>query len=282
MQFYAFNEKKLPIHAKDAQKNFNYTCIECQTRVRVRGGCHRQLHFYHLVAERSCHLHKKGMIHLHLQEYLACLLPKNDCRLEYRFAEINRIADVAWLSKKIIFEIQCSPISNQEIYQRNQDYQSLGWQVVWILHDQRYNQKILHPAEYALSHHPHYFSNMNTLGEGIIYDQFESIEKGRRLFKAGKFPVNVLKIMPFTPSFSKKANLKQCQKRLKSWPLRCEGDLFDHIETTYYQQAVDFEKAYLFSKYKNSLRSLAHNLVNSCILHPYQVLFRYILEKACR
>ena len=184
--------------------------------------------------------------------------------------------------KKIIFEIQCSSISNQEIYQRNQDYQSVGWQVVWILHDQRYNQKFLHPAEYALSNHPHYFSNMNALGEGIIYDQFESIEEGRRLFKAGKFPVNVLKIMPFNPSFSKKVNLKQCQKRLKSWPLGFEGDLFDHIETTYYQQAVDFEKAYLFSKYKNSLRSLGHNFVNSCILHPYKVLFRYILEKACR
>jgi len=282
MQFYAFDENKQPIHAIHAKKNFNYTCIECQTRVRVRGGVHRQLHFYHLDAKRSCHLHGKGMSHLQLQNHLRTLLPKNQCFLEYRFPSVNRIADVAWVTEKIIFEIQCSPISCKEIRQRNHDYQSLGWNVVWILHDQRYNQQFLHPAEYALQDHVHYFSNMDANGKGVIYDQFDTIEKGLRIFKMEKLAVNLVELKFFKPTSPPKLDLLFCQKRLKKWPFYFEGDLCDSVSSEYYQQAVAFERSYRRRQIKHSLASIVKKTIKRLILDPYRVTLRYLLEKACR
>ena len=49
-----------------------------------------------------------------------------------------------------MFEIQCSPITAREIEERNSDYQSLGYQVIWILHDSLYNKGRLTAAEYFL------------------------------------------------------------------------------------------------------------------------------------
>ena len=47
--------------------------------------------------------------------------------LEKSFPEIHRIADVAFPSKKIVYEIQYSPISLKEVQKRNRDYTSLGY-----------------------------------------------------------------------------------------------------------------------------------------------------------
>lgn len=280
MQFYAFDEKKSLIHAQHAKKNLNYQCIECQTRVRLRGGLHRQLHFFHLDPSRSCHLYQKGMAHLQLQNFLFQTLPLNDCQLEYRFPTINRIADVVWFSKKIVFEIQCSPITTIEIQQRNRDYLSQGWRIIWILHDQRYNQKFLTPAEKALENHPHYFSNMNSKGEGLIYDQFEIIDKGIRINKMSKLPIQMTQIFPI--SQSPLPLLATCKKRIQSWNYFFDGDLISNSNPLYCQMALDFEKKHQQEKSKRKIKQMIMSFVNQLIIHPYRVLFRYLLEKACR
>jgi len=282
MQFYAFDEKKHLIHAKYAKKNLNYKCIECQTRVRLRGGIHRQLHFYHLDQMRSCGLHQKSMAHLELQNFLAKKLPKDDSKLECRFPSINRIADVAWLSQKIVFEIQCSPISAIEVLQRNWDYQSQGWSVVWILHDRRYNQKCLTPAEKSLQGHPYYFSNMNADGMGLIYDQFEIVEKSLRKIKMDKLRVDLTQVFAMSKNILKAPGLIACQKRAEQWPFYFEGDLLDTQDMLYRETALDFEKRHRHERFKNTISKLGARFFNLLIIHPYRIMFRYLLEKACR
>lgn len=282
MQFYAFDEKKNLIHAVQAKKNLNYQCIECQTRVRLRGGIHRQLHFYHLDRKRTCGLNQKGMVHLQLQNFLAKNLLKDDVQLECRFPTINRIADVAWFSEKIVFEIQCSPISAIEVQQRNQDYQSQGWSVVWILHDQRYNQKYLSPAEKALREHPHYFSNMNADGKGLIYDQFEIVEKSLRKIKMDKLVVDLKHLFVMSENRLKKHSLSMCQNRVKQWPFYFKGDLLEVQNLPYYQAALDFEKKQRHEKFNQTISQLGLHFIHHLFIHPYRVFFRYLLEKACR
>ncbi|MFI5342753.1 MAG: competence protein CoiA [Chlamydiales bacterium] len=292
MQFYALNNKGQAISAKQAQKHCNYLCIECGTRVRLRGGMHRQRHFYHLEAVRSCSLRQKGMVHLQLQDYLFNLLPENDSVLEKRFPSINRIADVAWFSQKIVFEIQCSPISALEISQRNQDYLREGWRVVWILHDQRYNQKHLTPAEITLQGHPHYFSNMNAQGEGMIYDQFEIVDKGMRQKRLGCLKIDLAQPKWIrmseeitctswsAPTAVSRLNL--CRRRLLDWPIHFSGDLIDLQDSAYLQAAVRLENEFCRLTNRREVKQWMKWGLQRLIIHPYRVIFRYFLEKACR
>lgn len=226
MQLYALDAEEQMISARFALKQTDYHCLECQQIVRLRGGPQRQRHFYHLDPTPLCRQHQKGEVHLQIQSYFLQQLPLGDCILEYSFPSIGRIADVAWLSQKIIFEIQCSPIAPHEILARNRDYQQAGWQVVWILHDQRYNHMRLSAAEMALHSSPHFFTNMDRLGSGIIYDQFEIRQEGMRLKRLSPLPIDIRKkASDFLDSqFFSSPLLK---KRALTWKIYFEGDLID-------------------------------------------------------
>jgi competence protein CoiA len=165
--------------------------MECGAPVRLREGLFRQAHFFHLKQDTRCRQNGKTLSHLQLQVFLKQTLPKNEAHLEYKFNTISRIADVAWLPQKIVFEIQCSPIAKDEMLERIKDYQSVGFQVVWIMHDSRYNQLRLTPVEQALLPLTHYYSNMNEEGKGIIYDQWHYLDKGIRKLSLGRLLINV-------------------------------------------------------------------------------------------
>ncbi|MBA3285957.1 MAG: hypothetical protein H0U27_12990, partial [Nitrosopumilus sp.] len=128
MQLYAFDIESKLISAKNALRQIDYFCPECKGYLRLRGGLHRQDHFYHSDFTPTCRQSVKSAEHLHTQLYILSQLPEKKCFMERRFPEINRIADICWESKKIIFEIQCSPISVEEIQERNRDYQSAGFE----------------------------------------------------------------------------------------------------------------------------------------------------------
>lgn len=184
MQFFALDGNH-PILASSAQKQKDYSCPECNTVVRIRSGPHRQVHFYHTKKQRFCRQHKKSLTHLNIQRLLQSLLSSEEVFLEYRFPEIGRIADVFWRDAKIVFEVQCSPISAQEAKERCQDYKHLGLTPVWILHDQRYNRFFCSEAELFLRNEICYFTN----GKNFFYDQIEIFRKAKRIFKG--FPLKV-------------------------------------------------------------------------------------------
>lgn len=272
MQLFALNEKQDLIFVDHAQKHRNYRCIECQCLVRVRGGSHRQNHFYHTDFQRSCRQSEKSMAHIQTQFFLQNLLSPEVCALEFRFAEINRIADVVWFPRKIIFEIQCSPITAEEIKQRNQDYHSLGYQVVWILHDRRYNQWRLTAAEKCLRSHPHYFTDINANGQGIIYDQYDVEERNVRTFTSDPLPIDAGH--PKVPEQLKVPHLQH-----RSWPIHFEGDLFDYCNSPDF----DPDKFPLPSiKPPITLFQRMRFYLYMGVVRPYHLLFQILLERACK
>jgi competence protein CoiA len=298
MQLYAKESKNTLIFAGQAVKHKDYTCVECSQCVRLRSGLHRQPHFYHLRPNASCTQHGKSMTHLMLQCHLQKLLPHDDIQLECRFAAIGRIADVAWHSQKIIFEIQCSPITAEEINARNSDYASLGFQVIWILHDNRFNQWRISAAEHALTDQPHYFTNMDSKGKGIIYEQLSIAIHGIRKERSIKLPVNLAALQQTSgiPDDNLSSLPKMVLKKIGSSPMNFAGDTvhhcLEHIKkgaplTEYLQNLVNMELRWqdAFATQNLSSMPLASFIILLCkrvIVDPYRALIRLLLEKACR
>ncbi len=286
MQLYAFDLDKQIIFARNASRHIDYVCPECNSIVRLRGGLHRQNHFYHFEITRACRQSSKSLEHLNAQLFFLSTLPAGECILEKRFPKINRIADVFWEQKKIVFEIQCSAISRTEVLERSQDYKSLGFEVIWILHDKRYNQKRITSAEVFLNSRLHYFTNINAAGEGVVYDQFSVLEKGVRLNHLKALPIDLNQPMQFPNRVDLKSKnlLGVVRRRLEGSTLYFSNDLvdlsFSDLQSEYIKLAFEAEISYA-SKPSTVLSKLKF-VFSHYILRPYQLLFQILLERACK
>lgn len=273
MQLYALDGTEGPILATNAERQKSYRCPECAGVLRVRGGSHRQAHFYHLRVPPNCSQHKKGLPHIYTQLLAHQLLPPGECILEKSFPEIGRIADVAWEKKKIIFEIQCSPISLTEVQERCRDYESLGFRVIWVLHEKRFNKRKRGSVEAFLRNCPCYFTNMNEAGKGIIYDCFEICRGARRVYQGMPLKVDIASPVDL-PASSITEDFPQAIRQRRA--LYFEGDLVDRIlkspeESIFLQQLKEQERRLtLFSRPTFSLLSF--------LKRGYQTLFQILLE----
>lgn len=290
MQIYAFDSTGRMISANLAQKHQNYFCAECKSIVRLRGGIHRQKHFFHINQDRVCRLGGKSMVHLQVQYHLQNIIPSGESSLEERFPEINRIADVVWFPQKLIFEIQCSNITSEEIRNRNADYQKMGYRVVWILHDTQFNQLRVSEAELFLQETSFYFTNIDKDGNGLIYDQFSIINKGIRRPRLSPLKLDLakpIKISDIEPSQLNPHNIpKIVKQRLQSWPFAFEGDLTDLCRFSnhpYLLNALKIESLFDFQQTKHkSFLGYAHKYFEKFILRPYFLMFQMLLERLCK
>jgi|ERR1700722_92744 len=283
MQLYAL-ENAVPVLVEHAEKSKNYTCPECASPVRVRGGPARQAHFYHLSLPRRCRQHEKSQEHIQLQLKLLDLIGSPDAAIECSFPAISRIADVAWHPKKIVFEIQCSSISLEEVQQRVLDYANAGYEVVWILHDKRFNQKKLSAAEIFLRTIACYFTNINKRGEGIIYDQFEVLKLNQRRFKGPPLTVSVDLVSRLPRVTSSDIVLPGCVAvRLMQWKCYAQGDLLERLLkeknlSRAVQKMVSIEKRLLEEKQAPLQRLSAMQLIKN----SYNFLIHFLLKKLSR
>lgn len=286
MQLHAIDLKGQVISAGRAVRQTNYACLECGEILRLRAGPYRQPHFYHIEPNPICRQHQKGAIHLQLQTYFFNQLPRGDCLLELSFPSIGRIADVAWLSRKIVFEIQYSAISAGEVLARNEDYRKIDWSVVWILHDERYNQIRTSAAETALRQSPHYFSNMDSQGRGIIYDQFDISGQGLRYGRLPPLPIDIKGAISLPSGEIQSYPLELLNQRAKNWGLSFQGDLMSHHRelgsSAYLNQAIEHEKKFYLHSRSGNFAEFLLKLWRRGIVNPYRIFFHYILEKICR
>ena len=200
--------------------------------MRLRAGPHRQAHFYHLRSSKGCRQHQKTLEHLNAQVRLLSLLPEREGSMERPFPEIERIADVAWIERGVVFEIQYSPISLEEAMQRTVDYKKVGFEVIWVLHEKRFNQKMLSSAEKYLREGNCFFTDIDARSEGTFYDQFEILKGHKRLFRGPKLPVQLNVLLPLDSSRLPElaSSPKAIQLRYAGWTLYAKGDLFDHFQ----------------------------------------------------
>lgn len=277
MQLCARNEKDLIIFAHQAEKQRNFFCLECRGVVRLRGGMHRQPHFYHLKPSASCRQSGKSMEHLQVQCYLKELFG-NACVLEHPFPQIRRIADCACPAGGLVFEVQCSPITQEEVAARNADYAAAGYRVIWVLHDRQFNRHRLSAAELWLRGHPHYFTNIDADGAGHIYDQVDRAQAGFRKVLLKSAQVD-LRQMYGCVEYSLAALLAQ---RNKDWQLGFQGDWVHLSQKEEYSEHIQEALAEATPTQKNRLSFIPLLLWQRCIAAPYRILFAYLLEKACR
>lgn len=260
MQLYALDAHGNATFATHALKGIDYFCCECRKAVRLREGPHRRAHFYHHHPSSDCRQSGKSLIHLQVQYALQELFSEIDCRLEVLFPSSGRIADLVWEKEKLVFEVQCSPISSDEVMQRNRDYGQEGYQVVWILHDLRYNKRRATAAELWLQNHPHYYTDINEEGVGKFYDQWSPIEKGTRKNRSEIAYINLRKV-----------NRRMSKGLRANWPLHFEGDLSDQ------GKIEEFEK--LLPTPGNDERKIGFW---GHLNRFYKIIFRHLLEKCCR
>lgn len=223
MPLYAQDADDL-VFAADAHPEKAYKCLECSLPLQLRRAPGRVPHFYHRKTSPACRLYSKSEEHLLLQVQLQKLIP--DAILERPFRQIRRIADLAWEKEKIIFEIQCSKISVEEATQRIEEYGSLGYEVIWILDDRKYNQWALRPVEPLLRKTQAFFATFRRHTSSLFYDQFEICTETRRLKKSRPLPIALshpspLPLLDFPSSWP--SQVQQRTQRRHYFP----GDLVD-------------------------------------------------------
>jgi len=285
MNLYAIDDRGRVISAGQAVKQRDYQCRECGAVVRLRGGIHRQHHFYHLSHNRSCVLSGKSLSHLQVQYYLQRILPDNECALEWRFEEIGRIADVVWFTRMLVFEVQCSDITVEEVEKRNADYQQLGFTVIWILHDHRYNKQKIHPVELFLRSRTFYYTNISSDGEGVIYDQYDIIDEGMRKNVVDFVIPDCSKPRDFLFTDLQHLSLPRGMSRRLERQLFFEGDIVSRCLSgdgkSFVEKLRAVEWHYLSRKrWKGVMRFF--DGTKSVILRLYFGFFRMMLERACR
>lgn len=140
-----------------AQKGERYFCLHCRGSVRRRKGLWRTPHFYHLSTGERCPCDTRSSLHRKIQQFIQQQFPLNALSLEVSFPDVSRVADIVWSQQRLIFEVQCSPISSWEVARRIEDYARVGYQIVWLLHDTQFYRRRLRAAELLLRKQPYAF-----------------------------------------------------------------------------------------------------------------------------
>ena len=235
MPLYALDDDSRIVAAPDATSWRRYRCLECNGRLQKRAGAQRQAHFYHLQTIQHCRLHSRSIDHMILQTHLHHLNPA--LVIERPFEKILRIADLCWDEKKLVFEIQCSPIGIKEVEERIKDYAREGYELVWLLDNRLYNRRILRSAETLLRQHACYYFS---LSKTTIFDQFEVLSDTSRLAKGPPLPVDLFQPV-FFPSSLPPILTRQLKNRQAGRFFA--GDLFDRSlrHTVYLERLIEHE-----------------------------------------
>lgn len=282
MPRYALDDSNTLVIAKQAVRGRNYRCRECKGTVRLRSSGSRQPHFFHLAFDRRCGSSGKGLIHLLVQEAIAERLPKGEAVLEQPFPQVNRIADVCWPTHKLIFEVQCSGITGEEILARNSDYRSQGYTVVWILHTDRYGSLKTTEAERVLQGHTHYYTDINADGTGSIFDSAQATADGIRWTGSTRLHVDLSHPIAGTliPHQGIRAPVLT-RRRMAFGGICFAGDLLDRIAVKNDEEIVAEQRA-VERRARRSKKGRLRKFLDAMILRPYRIVLYILLERASR
>lgn len=273
MQLYALDAQSQRIFAHRASRGADYFCPECRGRLRLRGGGRMKVHFFHLSSKENCRQSGKSEAHLLIQNFICRELGLDLESQEVRFEAIGRIADVCWQEKRCIFEVQCSPIAEEEVVQRTLAYESQGYSVIWILHDKTFKKRRISSAELYLQSRTHYFTDITSF-QGAIYDECHLIIGRRRALASVSRPVQ-LRTLQLAPKGGK-ARPEVIEKRLKNWSHQAEGDLLSSLHDEEVKASLrrlaDFEARFK----KRSPRLLRY------FVQGLRALWHFILEQSCK
>ena len=117
-------------------------------------------------------------MHRIIQETILSRLPQGEARIEQKLP--GHITDLIWIPKRIVFEVQCSPISVTTAAKRTFDLEHLGLHVVWILHQKCIAPRSLAQAFFRKS--LFYTTNITLTGHGSIFDGEHEVDLSKPIF----------------------------------------------------------------------------------------------------
>lgn len=160
----------------------------------------------------------KSTEHFLIQQQICQLLPSQQIHLEWSFPAIKRRADVFWAKENIVFEIQCSPLTFEDIQQRSADYKRLALQVVWLFDKRLFGAP--RPSELMrnLGKYPHYFFD-----ERGFFDRLVLFGCRKAFFLEHDLKISLEKPQPM---YSKKTRSLTLASRTQR-SLYFAGDFFD-------------------------------------------------------
>lgn len=210
----------------------------------------------------SFYTKNKSLEHQKTQEFLCTLFKELEMAQEKKFASIGRIADCVIESWKLVIEIQCSPLSKKEVQNRIQDYQSIGYDCLWILHTKSFSPFKKSYLQNFLFSKRCYYTNIDRNGKGFIFDiglqkEILAINLQEKI-KTPKLPFFYLNIL---------------KKRRVFMPYHFKGDLTDLLLNKYLDHLFKMHTIALYSAIYRWMKSFAKQLEE--ILH-------FFLSKACR
>ncbi len=270
MQFFADDHGQI-IAADEGIKGRDYLCPTCKKILRVKEGPCRRKHFFHKNSSPCASSRSKSARHVNVQRHLINALPQGEAFPEKRFPSIRRIADIAWPAQRLIFEVQCSFLPLDEVKKRNRDYASLGYQVIWILHDHRFNRRLLSAAEVFLHSQIFYFTNIDAQGKGIIYDQLDLLAAHVRLKKGPRLRVDISAPLP-KPQLNTATFPPDLKKKTLCASLCFRGDVLNRLAC----QSIDLTKMTQLPPSQKSLFLLWRRHSQNYL----SLALRYLLRKA--
>lgn len=263
------------IFARDAAPNGSYSCLECSLPVKPRRSKCRVPHFYHLKKSPQCHLYSKSEDHLILQLQIQKILADETALIEHRLPSIHRIGDLIWEKERIVFEIQCSPISISEAQSRMTDYGKIGYRIVWLLDDRIFNRRFVRPVEQFLRSQSCYFFTFNRSVLSYFYDQMEIVIKNKRLRKGAPLWIDLAK--PYAKPFLEwPHNLpNQIQERIVRIDRYFRGDIIYRMFQAAHQPSIacNFEK---WRKLEIELKKVNHSPGKISVFFKHHFTRRYI------
>jgi hypothetical protein len=272
MQRYALTSDNDTILAHEALPQVDYCCPECRGILRVKKGEERVTHFFHLSENINCRLRFKNTLHSSVQKWLIEKLGQDNCTEECFFPSIHRIADVAYHPQKVVFEVQLSPMTAQEMIERTEAYYRASWHVIWILHSHTFGRYEASELEEAISLIPHYFTDIG-YRFGRLYDESSFVRGNRRVFLGlppRRIFFDTVEIVPRGPlAIQKYERLPQLSfeqllfQRKSFWSCHLKGDFIDKYsgEAIAFKEEspprVDYIKQTLFKLYLWYLRVIS-------------------------
>lgn len=129
----AYDNKEKRIYANSIDKQGEFYCPVCCSRVRLKKGSIKIPHFSHINRNNCENNEPESFIHLKGKKILYMQLSElfSSTKVEVYLKTIRQRADI--YNHKFIIEYQCSPIKDNILTKRIKGYQKLKIKNLWIL-----------------------------------------------------------------------------------------------------------------------------------------------------
>ncbi len=219
----------------------DYHCYCCNKKVKLKQSKYKKNYFCH---QQKVHHQGESATHRLGKDLILHWGNKEGIvgQAEESLSEKKRRGDVYFEALQLVIEIQCSPLSKEELYLRTKDYHKENLKARWIVGPKYFNTKSWRPFFQYHKHLGYYLFYFD--GEAFfLISQLKETQHGKWQFSKtflGNFPFAVLlqpeKIVQQLPTKNIHLSPQYLKQNLQKRLLKKEGGLLKEQEFLYVRQ----------------------------------------------